>query len=668
MEKQLTKQQVSQILNSAPQNLDKKVIIQKLVEKGYSLEGFQQPQTEKTIEQQRQERRDQGLPVAQNPNRVEPTWGGEIVRAPLKLLASAEESIRKPLGAMFSKETYSQTPDQSKLDKFDSMKPIKSDYLGDIYPLGYGVDKQGKDIEPLSLGSVKKGAGQAAEIVSYAVGGEVLGALPSIATQGFKGAGTQLLKQSVPLIKEGALAGGLGAGGVSMQEGNNFGKVAVDTLGGVLSGGILAPVAALGFKGLGAGTRGVMNRLNTRTDTIIPPTGGVGGSGVVQIVSDIANRVPRAASRIKQNIATASERSAKIKTSTPAIQSAMKSNLDDRIINTIDSADDATRKAYRDVVDIAQEQSTKLGTKTQPTKVGGDLAAEQYSIIDKQKKTIGAKLGEETKKLSQNADIEMGDSYSIIDDTLSSQGIMPQYTKKGVKLDFSGSKYTPAERTKIQELYKLATEGGDKLSALQIKGKDQLFSKLKRESNFEGVGNIIIDTPNGQRSLFDVFRDIYSSKLDTLSPEIKALNSQYRKLSNLTEDIENSILKTPNFNITKLDDPAEFAKVNLRRIFGESQSSPAYEAIADAMDATSRSLGYKGASPKVVAEFAQEMRKLFPDTIPATGFSGGVKLGIGDIIEKVTSLGATNLTDKQKAIVELLESYQKAKKLNIRNK
>jgi hypothetical protein len=411
-------------------------------------------------------------------------------------------------------------------------------------------------------------------------------------------------------------------------------------------------------------------------DDIIPPGGGTGasavtsegGSGVVQIVSDIADRVPRAASRIKQNIATASERSAKIKTSTPAIQSAMKSNLDDRIINTIDSADDATRKAYKDVVDIAQEQSTKLGTKTQPTKVGGDLAAEQYSIIDKQKKTIGAKLGEETKKLSQNADIEMGDSYSIIDDTLSSQGIMPQYTKKGVKLDFSGSKYTPAERTKIQELYKLATEGGDKLSAKSIREKDQLFSKLKREANFEGVGNIIIDTLNGQRSLFDVFRDVYSSKLDTLSPEIKALNSQYRKLSNLTDDIESSIFKTPNFQATKTVDPAEFAKVNLRRIFGESQSSPAYEAIADAMDATSRSLGYKGASPKVVAEFAQEMRKLFPDTIPATGFSGGVKLGIGDIIEKVTSLGATNLTDKQKAIVELLESYQKAKKLNIRNK
>jgi hypothetical protein len=382
-------------------------------------------------------------------------------------------------------------------------------------------------------------------------------------------------------------------------------------------------------------------------------------SGVAQIVSDIVARVPRAVGKGKEVIANASIRAKNIREATPALKNAIKSDVDQRIINTIDSADDATKKAYKDVVDIASESSDKIGTKTQPTKVGGDLAAQQYALIDKQKKSIGKQLGEETKKLSQNADIEMGDSYSIIDDTLSSQGIMPQYTKKGVKLDFSGSKYTPAERTKIQELYKLATEGGDKLSAKAIREKDQLFSKLKREANFEGVGNIIIDTSEGQRSLFDVFRDIYSSKLDTLSPEIKELNRQYREFSQITDDIEDSIFKTPNFEITKHVDPSEFAKVNLRRIFGESQSSPVYEAIADVMDATSRKLGYEGASPKVVAEFAQEMRKLFPDTIPATGFSGGIKLGIGDIVEKITSVGATNLTDKQKAVKNLLDSYFK---------
>jgi len=81
------------------------------------------------------------------------------------------------------------------------------------------------------------------------------------------------------------------------------------------------------------------------------------------------------------------------------------------------------------------------------------------------------------------------------------------------------------------------------------------------------------------------------------------------------------------------------------------------------MDTTSRGLGYKGASPKAVAEFAQEMRKLFPDTIPSTGFQGGIKLGVGDIVEKITSVGATNLTDQQKAVKALLESYVKPSKI-----
>lgn len=214
----------------------------------YKIKYKSQQTTEPTIEQQRQERRDQGLPVAQNPNRVEPTFGGEIVRAPLKLGASILSGAGKAIGGLAG----AITGNDEMLLKNDPTVPIKSDYLGDIHPVGY--DKKGVNI--------KKGVGQLAELASYAVGGEVLGALPSIATQGFKGAGTQLLKQSVPLIKEGALAGGLGAGGVSMQEGNNFGKVAVDTLGGVLAGGVLAPVTALGFKGLGAGTKGIMNKLD----------------------------------------------------------------------------------------------------------------------------------------------------------------------------------------------------------------------------------------------------------------------------------------------------------------------------------------------------------------------------------------------------------------------
>ena len=65
------------------------------------------------------------------------------------------------------------------------------------------------------------------------------------------------------------------------------------------------------------------------------------------------------------------------------------------------------------------------------------------------------------------------------------------------------------------------------------------------------MGDIIVDTAEGPKSLFNVFRDVFSSKLDEISPEIKKLNSEYAKYKNLTDDTEDSIFKTPNFNVTK---------------------------------------------------------------------------------------------------------------------
>lgn len=443
----------------------------------------------------------------------------------------------------------------------------------------------------------------------------------------------------------------------------------IDAVGGVVSlitnfigGEAVVSGAKAGVQGVKTGARVAKEGVETAFGATTQGIKNITDSGIAQTGKELIERVPRAVGRAKENIAEAGIRAEKIRTATPLVQKAIKSNVDERIINTITGADDATKKAYSEVLAIAEESPKTIGTKKQPTIVGGDLASKQYDLINKAKQKVGKTLGEETKLLSKTEKVNMQDAFGQIDDTLSGQGITPNYTKKGVKLDFSGSKYTPAERTKIQELYNLATEGGDTLSPLQIREKDQLFSKLKREANFEGIGNIIIETPEGSKNMFDVFRDVYSNKLDTVSPNIKKLNAEYRKYALLTDDIENSIFKTPNFNATKVTDPAEFAKVNLRRIFGESQSSPVYEAVADAMDKASRGLGYKGATPKAVAEFAQEMRRLFPETTPKTGFSGGIKAGLGDVIEAVSKAGTPNLKDQQKAVRELLDSYLNNKK------
>jgi len=382
-------------------------------------------------------------------------------------------------------------------------------------------------------------------------------------------------------------------------------------------------------------------------------------AGIKQTGEELMERVPRAASRVQEQIKTAGQRSARIRDASEDVANALKVNLDERIINTVQQADDETRNAFKQVVDVAEEAPKTIGAKSQPTIVSGNLAANQYDLISKARKEVGNEIGKITKALSKTEKVDMVESLNKIDEILSSQGVTPQYTKRGVKLDFTGSKYTPAERSKIQELYNLATEGGGSLSPSKIKDKDQLFSKLKRESNFEGVGDLIIETPDGNKSLFNVFRDAYSSKLDEISPEIRELNTQYRQYSQLIEDIEDSLFKTPNFNVTKITDPAEFAKVNMRRIFGESQSSPVFESVADMMDKVARDLGYKGATPKQVAEFAEYIRKLYPETVPKTGFQGGIKAGLSDIVETISKTGIPNNLDQREALKKLLSPKKK---------
>lgn len=439
----------------------------------------------------------------------------------------------------------------------------------------------------------------------------------------------------------------------------------IDAVGGVVdlvSNFIGGQAVSKGSDLASAGIKKTGKVIGDVVDTTVDTTKSIANSGVGQVARDIADRVPRAIKRGQDNLAENAIRAEKIKVATPEIATAIKSNLDERIINTVTQADDETKKAFKQVIDIADETPNAISAKKQPSLVGGELAVKQYDLINKQKKSVGEKIGEITKNLSKTEKLNMQDSFGQMDDILSNQGIVPQYTKKGVKLDFTGSKYTPAERTKIQELYNLATEGGDNLSPVQIKSKDQLFSKLKRESNFEGIGDLIIETPEGNKSLFNVFRDIYSSKLDTISPEIKKLNSSYRNLSQITDDIEDSIFKTPNFNVTKSVDPAEFAKVNMRRIFGEAQSSPVFEAVADVMDKASRGLGYKGATPKQVAEFAEYIRKLYPESVPKTGFQGGIKAGISDLVEAVSKAGAPNLKDQREALKGLFADYLQSSK------
>lgn len=606
---QLTKTNIQAILNNAPQNADKAKILDSLVAKGYELEGVDMNLARERVK-------------AIQPQKKQTVIGeaiGDVVGIGKDIISSAKNRA----GNIQEAKTAGRSDQQSDLRSIGQI-------AGQL--AGAGAD---------AIAAVGKGA------VNLFLSDDTEKQITSFFGEKAQQVLSNPKAQEVLQRYE------------ALPEANKRDLSAV--------GGVAALLSE--FAGTGAATKAGSKAANVATDVLDAGVGGAGGvvggaGGIIQTGKEFASRVPRALGRGKEKIVEAGIRAEKIKIATPAVKKAITSNLDDRIINTVTEADDATREAYKQVLDIAEETPKTIGSKKQPSLVGGELAVKQYDLINKQKRAVGEKIGEITKNLSKTEKLSMQDSFKQMDDILSNQGIVPQYTKKGVRLDFTGSKYTPAERTKIQELYNLATEGGDNLSPAQIKSKDQLFSKLKRESNFEGVGDLIIETPEGNKSLFNVFRDIYSSKLDTISPEIKNLNSSYRNLSQITDDIEDSIFKTPNFNVTKSVDPAEFAKVNMRRIFGEAQSSPVFEAVADVMDKASRGLGYKGATPKQVAEFAEYLRKLYPESVPKTGFQGGIKAGVSDIIESVSKMGTPDLNDQRNALKELLEDYlQSSKKI-----
>lgn len=397
------------------------------------------------------------------------------------------------------------------------------------------------------------------------------------------------------------------------------------------------------------------NTLNVAKKTASAVSNQVATTGVGQILKEGAERVPRALERGRDAVQDAAVRAEKIKASSPAVQTAIKSGLDERIINTIAQADTPTANAYKEMVDIANTPQSTIKPKQQPSIVAGKVAESTFDIIDADKKRIGAQIGAKVDELSKKTIVDVLPEQRKMRDILRQNGVLPDVSGK---LQFKG-RFTPNERAALQKVYELATEAGAKMTPREIRDMDQLFSKLQREARFDNVGDIMVSTPEGDKSLFKVMRDIYSTKLDTLSPELRALNKQYRDAYTLIDDLENTIFKSGKYDSIKGVDQSEFAKVNLRRIMGEAQSSPAYAEILSKMDARARELGYTGARADDLIYFAEELRKLYPDTIPKTGFQGGIRNALAHPIDTLTGAGAPDIEDQQKALQELIEEILK---------
>lgn len=374
--------------------------------------------------------------------------------------------------------------------------------------------------------------------------------------------------------------------------------------------------------------------------------------GTLQKGQELAERVPRGVEKIREATIKSAQKAEAIKNAPEPVAKAIKSDLDQRIIDVVTNPKNPEDVAnYKKMVDIAENGNTKLGNTKRPEIVAGEVASDQYKLIEDYRKAVGKQIEKEVNNLSLGK-VNMEDDILNLMETLEKEGV--EVVSKG-KLNFKNANFSKQQESKIQELWELTTKSGFNLTPYQIYRKDQLFSQLKRETRFSEVGDVLIQTDEGKKNLFDVFRDVYNNKLNEVNPKIKELNTKYGEVRRLVDDIEDSIVKGGKFDATKNTDKAVFAQTNLRRILSDAQSAGAYTEILSKMDELARTLGYSGSSAEDMIAFATELRKLFPDAIPQTSFTGINRNIFSSVLEKVVNTGKPELVDQQKALKELLD-------------
>ena len=483
------------------------------------------------------------------------------------------------------------------------------------------------------------------------------------------GAALQTLATAAsPAIAPIGLAAGIATGaalGYSYDVGSDLiaGANMQDTLtpGGATAVGAIAPPVLKGTMGLlkkpvEAIGRGLSNavgiasmpKMPNMPDLNVPPV-------VSETVSDIGSRIKKVTGNATGFVSDKVARAERIKSAPANVQPAIRTEIDDVIIDLAQNSDDATKTAMREMVNIAETPKTARPT-AGAASVASDTAVNQYNVILSQKKNIGTQIGEMSDTLP---------TLKTIDVTAQQNTIVEVFKQNGITLGIDG-KFVASDNFKVSDeqlnvlnkIFDKVTTSNN-LSAKNIHQLDQWFSSTQRTARMvDKIEDMFIKVPTAEGQIdvpiYKFFRDTFGQRLDEVAPDnLRSLNQQYRQLSNLTEDIEGTLVKNSNLETLQSTDISNPS--TLRRMFGEAQSAEEFRLIYNNMDATSRQFGYDGARADELYYFANKIRDYYPDEIPDTGLRGTVGSSVLDILGGVFNAGKVDAVDQRKALKVLLE-------------
>jgi len=360
METTLSKDKVKSILDNAPTGMDKKVILQKLVEKGYTLEGF--PGTQNT---------------------PKPSFSENIASD----ISQRGQNIAD----------IQQAREQGKSATMEALKIVSPELAAKVEP---ALSVAQKIKSKLGVGLDVAKAGQVAGAVDDTLG-NILMSIPGVEKV------TSLIGKEIGKVVPDVLAK---AGVNTIEEYNAFAEqnpMIAKNLEGAVNIASLLPVggaAKVGVETVEQGTKEAGKQAAKVAGEVATQAGKAGAkvgelvspvtSSVMPVAETIGSTVKSAVRRGKEAIVEGVEESKRISKLPEAEKQAVRSGLDTGVIDFVKTTSKENIPVYQEIVGAAKAGADNLRGGTKAKEVVGKMIIDKaVSPAIKIKNTVGKKLG-----------------------------------------------------------------------------------------------------------------------------------------------------------------------------------------------------------------------------------------------------------------------------------
>jgi hypothetical protein len=606
MENKLTREQVKAILDGAPQGADKKVVFNKLVEKGYKIEGYNDQPEEKSLTE--------------------------------KAISSVKENVQGAISGISNvKKDYEQKIQQER-QKYDTGEQGLGASLANVIKGAGEATIQG-------VGQVAKGiTGQAGDVVTGSLDVADQALLGGAGKETLSEAGKAMLNTSLGQRALSKLQSGIEVYNSWAKENPNLAK----DFEGVVNIASIIPVAKgakLGVEGAVLGTEkavdlasGIAQKGIQATKQVVENT----ASKIAPVTSIIKDPVVNTAKNIGTNIASKAEEQKFIQALPVVEKQAYQSGIDLQDINKIKEIKD--KSSVKKLVDIAENFA--LGKKgTDPAEFVGQSIVKPVKLVRKQLDVIGKQLGKVSKTLPV--------IDNVGDNVFKSLQKVPALSGIKVidgKLDFTdtafSSDFTKAGRDAIEKAFMEAQQKTSGVSA--HKYRQELFDVLN------GKKKSLTELNDTEEKALNAIREGLLKSIEDVSPDYKKLSKEYATKSRPVQNLE-KLLKIADPNFTE-DLQNMKGGLLARRLTSNSVSQVELKSLLNTLDKVT---GTKTSQSTSDMMNALNVIGRYYDIAPKTSLKGitqEVNTNVLDIAGKaLKSVAGQTQEVRQKALKKLLE-------------